>query len=306
MGTQYTVKLVDLPASVDAATLKEEIQEKLEHIDALMSTYRPDSELSRLNAFHRIEWFSVSEETAKVIQEAVEIGRLTGGAFDVTVGPLVNLWGFGPGEKPAQSVPSPEEIDHAKSKVGLNHVEVRLSPPAVRKKHQDLYIDLSGVAKGFAVDQVAKHLEDSGIENYMVELGGEVRAKGHNDQGKPWQIVIESPLAGVRAIQRIVGLKDTGMATSGDYRNYFEVDGSRYCHIIDPGPGRPLTHKLASVTVFDPSCMRADGLATALMVLGPDAGYDLALQEKLPAFFIIKSNTGFVEKSTPQFDKVLQ
>lgn len=306
MGTRYTVKVVDLPSSVDPQTLEQEIHEKLSRIDALMSTYRSDSELSRLNRFDAGRWFGVSRETASVLDEAIRIGRLTDGAFDVTVGPLVNLWNFGPGKSLSVSAPSPEAIEDAKRRVGLNLVEVRLSPPAVRKKRKDLYIDLSGIAKGFAVDRIAGHLELCGIENYMIEVGGEIKAKGRNPQGEAWRIGVESPLTGTREIQTVAVLNDLAMATSGDYRNYFEEEGVRYSHIIDPRSGKPIGHKMASVTVLDRSCTRADALATALMVLGPDAGYDLALRERLPVLFIIKSHAGFVEKSTPDFRNVLQ
>ena len=306
MGTQFTVKVVRHPGAVELAILEKEIQAELDRVDALMSTYRADSELSRFNAFDRTEWFPVSAATAEVVATAIDIGRLSGGAFDVTVGPLVNLWGFGPSKEPAERVPSPEEIEEAKNRTGLDHIEVRLSPPAVRKDLPGVSIDLSGVAKGFAVDQVAGLLERRGLENYMVEVGGEVRTKGQNLQGRPWQIGIESPVAGVRSLQRVVGLGDDAMATSGDYRNYFEADGVRYSHMIDPRTGRPIAHRLASVTVLDRYCTRADAWATALMVLGPEEGYALAEKEDLPVLLVIKSDAGFVEKATPKFEKLLQ
>jgi len=306
MGTQYTVKVVRRPDAVDVATLEKEVQAELDRVDALMSTYRADSELSRFNVFDHTDWFPVSPATAEVVEAAIDIGRRSGGAFDVTVGPLVNLWGFGPSKGPAQRVPSPEEIDEAKSRTGLHHIEVRTDPPAVRKHLPGVYVDLSGVAKGFAVDQVAGLLERRGLENYMVEVGGEVRAKGENLQGRPWQIGIESPVAGVRSLQRVVGLGDKAMATSGDYRNYFEADGVRYSHMIDPRTGRPIAHRLASVTVLDPSCMRADAWATALTVLGPEEGYALAEKEDLPVLLVVKGDNEFVEKATPEFEKLLE
>ncbi len=305
MGTRYTVKLVDLPTGVDPETIRQEIERKLDHIDALMSTYDPDSELSRLNRFADTEWFSVSHEMARVIGEAVRIGQLTGGAFDITIGPLVNLWHFGPDKDLPDRIPSPEEITRAKSNVGFHNIEVRLSPPAVRKKRPGLCIDLSGIAKGFAVDQIAEHLECRGIENYFVDVGGDLRVKGCNQRGKPWNVAIEAPLADARAIQRTVPLVHGAMATSGDYRNYFEQNDIRYSHIIDPRSGKPISHKLASVTVLDSRCMRADALATALMVLGPKAGYELALQQSLPALFLVKSGAGFVEKVSPGLKSVL-
>jgi len=306
MGTGYTIKMVGAPPSVDVAALNSQVRQTLDRIEARMSTYRADSELSRLNIHCGGEWFDVSLETARVIQSATEIGRLTGGAFDVTVGPLVNLWNFGPGGNLPDRIPDDEQIARAKSRVGFDAVEVRLSPPAVRKRREDLYIDLSGIAKGYAVDQIAERLDQSGVEDYLVEIGGELRATGHNHRGRPWQVAVESPVAEERSIQRVVAIEGLAMATSGDYRNYFEKDGVRYSHIIDPRSGRPVAHRLASVTVLSVSCTRADALATALLVLGPEAGYDLALKEGIAALFIVRSDAGFVEKATPSFTEVLQ
>ncbi|NQU21228.1 MAG: FAD:protein FMN transferase [Candidatus Nealsonbacteria bacterium] len=311
MGTRYTIKVVDLPGDAARQTVEDEIRQELQQIDGLMSTYRPDSELSNFNRFDRTgEWFDVSPQTAAVLEEALTVGRLTDGAFDVTVGPLVNLWNFGPDVAVPQKVPTPEQIESAAARVGFENVEVRTDPPAVRKKLPGLTIDLSGVAKGFAVDRVAEYLAGRGAENFLVEIGGEVRAAGHNHRGVSWRIGVESPVVGIRAVEKTVALKNLAMATSGDYRNYFEADGVRYSHIIDPRTGRPVTHRLASVTVLDASCTRADALATALMVLGPQEGYELAVREKLAVLMIVRTVTGsnddgFVEKTTPAFDKAV-
>ncbi len=298
MGTRYTIKIVDLPEELDAEILGSGIQEKLTQLDALMSTYQPDSELSRFNRFDRNDWFDVSEETALVIDQAVQIGKLTGGAFDVTVGLLVDLWHFGPENGTPDTVPSDEQIVEAKRKTGLHHIHVHHLPSAILKMQPDIAIDLSGIAKGFAVDWVAEHLERKEIKNYLIEIGGELRASGRNQRGRPWRVAVESPVAETRKIQRTTLLCNTAMATSGDYRNYFESGGQLYSHIIDPRSGRPVEHRLVSVTVFDPSCTRADALATALMVLGPDAGYRFAVREKIRVLFIIKTDAGFVEKTT--------
>ena len=271
-----------------------------------MSTYDPESELSRLNRFDRPEWFEVSPETAAVVDEALRIGRLTEGGFDVTVGPLVSLWNFGPVRRTTDRVPPPDEIEEARARTGLEKVEVRLSPPAVRKHRQDVSIDLSGIAKGFAVDEIADLLERSGVENYMVDVGGEVKARGRNPKGKPWQIAVESPVAEKREIYKVLPLDRLAVATSGDYRNYFEQDGIRYAHILDPRSGKPIAHRLASVSVLDPSCMRADALATGLMVLGPENAYNLAVREELAVLFLVKTPTGFVEQTTPQFEQMIE
>jgi thiamine biosynthesis lipoprotein len=306
MGTFYTVKLIDPPLSVDLESLEEEVRDQLAEIDVLMSTYRSDSEISRLNRSDHVDWLDVSQETALVVSLALEVGRLTDGAFDITAGPLVNLWNFGPEQSDADRVPSPDEITVAKEQVGWELLEVRRSPPAVKKKQGDIQVDLSAIAKGFAVDRIAEYLEGLGTQNYLVEIGGELRALGHNAQGKPWQVAIESPLAGIRAIHRVLGCDGLAMATSGDYRNFFKEDGKQYSHIIDPRLGHPVSHDLVSVTVLDPSCARADALATALMVLGPDVGYELALEKKLTVLLIVERNGELVEKATPSFRSLLQ
>ena len=311
MGTSYTVKLAGLPADVYLDELRDEVAQTLAGIDGRMSTYRPDSEISRLNRFQRVEWFPVSEETALVIDEALRIGQLTGGAFDVTVGPLVDLWNFGPGDNQGQdgkdqdkTVPTADALSLARSRTGCNNLEVRLSPPAVRKRLAGLRVDLSGVAKGYAVDRVAEHIESRGVTSYMVEVGGEIKTKGHKRSGRPWQIAVESPSDDSRTVQKVIPLTDSAMATSGDYRNYFEKDGVRYSHIIDPRSGYPVSHRMASATVVDASCMRADALATALMVLGPEEGLELAAREELPVLLLMKSDTGFVEEATAEFQRL--
>ncbi len=306
MGTVYNIKVVAPPRTFDRAVIEQEIIDLLDKINGLMSTYKQDSEVSRFNRFGKTEWFPISTQMARVISEAIRIGQLTEGSFDVTVGPIVNLWNFGPERKAEDRVPTQEEIDSTRERVGLLNLEVRNSPPALRKKRADLQIDLSGIAKGFAVDQIAEQLGTVGVMNYMVDVGGDMRAKGHNREGISWQIGIESPVLEARMIQRVIPLENRAMATSGDYRNYFEQDGIRYSHIINPSTGRPISHKLASVTVLAPTCMEADGLATALMVQGPDAGFDLAVREGLSCLFIIKNNAEFIEKTTPGFDDKLE
>ena len=272
-------------------------------MDGRLSTYRADSELSRFNRSRKTDWIPASEEFVKVLREALSISDRSGGAFDVTVGPLVNLWGFGP-ERRRGLVPSQEEIEARKKLVGYRKLHVRTSPSSVKKDIPELYCDLSAIAKGYAVDKAAEYLEGEGFEDYMVEVGGEVRAKGRNQNGDPWRIGVQRPdTAG--SLEKIVSISDAGVATSGDYLNYFEVDGVRYSHTIDPRTGRPITHSLASVTVIHPSCMTADGMATAINVLGPDEGYAFAVREKLAVLMIVRGKDSFVEKMTPSFRRFL-
>jgi len=301
MGTSYSVKVVDLPSALTAESLQAQIDQLLEAVNDSMSTYREDSELSRFNRHPGSDWVAASEGLLEVLEIAQETSRISEGAFDITVGPLVNLWGFGPDATPDR-VPDEAEIRSALAKVGYRRLHLQRAPPAIRKDLPDLYLDLSAIAKGYGVDAVAAHLESLGLESYLVEIGGEVWGKGHNARGTPWRIAIETPSVGERSVYAIVQLDGQGIATSGDYRNFFEQQGQRFSHSIDPATGRPVTHTLASVTVLGPSVTRADALATALLVLGPERGYRLAEQQGLAALFIMRQGNGFSERATPQFD----
>ncbi len=304
MGTTYTVKVADAPTDLSQDQLQAAIERVLEKVNDQMSTYRADSELSKLNSNSSTQWIDSSADLLTVVEEALRVSRLTDGAFDITVGPLVNLWGFGP-DKQENQVPTQQQITDAMSRVGYTKISTRRSPPAIRKMRRDIYIDLSAIAKGYGVDKVAEHLESLGVHNYMVENGGDLRAKGHNADSTPWKIGIEKPVPGQRAVQLIVQLQDQGMATSGDYRNFFGKDGQRFSHTINPREGMPITHNLASVTVLSPTAMGADAMATALLVMGPETGYALAKRERLAAYFINRTADGFVDRSTPQFEQFI-
>lgn len=278
-----------------------EIQQLLDRLDvALMSTYAPDSELSQLNRTPAITPFPLSTEVFEALSIALEIGRETQGAFDITVGPLVNAWGFGP---PGRSlIPAPETIAAARERVGFEKLTLGVDTQTIVKSRGDIYCDLSGIAPGYASDAVARLLETKGYVDYLIEIGGEVKARGHNALGQPWQIGIERPVSGEHKVQNIIALSNESCATSGDYRNFFFADGRRYSHIINPATGEPINHALASVTVVHPCCARADAYATALMVLGPDAGQAFALAHQLSAYFIVRELDGtFSETMTPGF-----
>jgi len=304
MGTTYVIKVRGLPEGLALKSAREGIDKILERINSRMSTYREDSELSVFNRSQSTDWMKVSRETVRVMNEALRVSALTKGAFDVTVGPLVNLWGFGP-EPQTVRIPSDAVIQERLRGVGYQHLHIQESPPAIRKDQPNLQVDLSAIAKGYAVDQIAEYLESLNIPHFLVEVGGELRGKGRNSAGFPWKVAVEKPASGKRTIQQVLFLKSHAMATSGDYRNFFENDGQRFSHTINPQTGQPVNHRLASVTVLRPSCMEADALATGLMVLGPDAGYKLAVQEKFPAFFVTRTKKGFEEKMTPELDPFL-
>lgn len=300
MGTRYSIKVERLPPALTPETLKAGIDEALEELNDQMSKYRPESEISRFNRWKSRDWFPVSGETAHVVEQALEISRATGGAFDVTVGPLVNLWGFGPDRK-ERHIPGGKEIEEALQQTGYRHLEVRRSPPALRKKIDAIQVDLSAIAKGFGVDLVATRLMELGITDFLVEIGGEIRTGGVKADGSPWTLGIEKPLAGKTEILKRLKVSQAALATSGDYRNFITHQGKRLSHTIDPRTGRPVAHALGSVTVLASSCMLADAWATALMVLGPEAGFEKARSENLAAHFIVREDDGFRTRATPAF-----
>lgn len=302
MGTTWHVSIAGQLQEEQVAALRGDIERELAHINRLMSTWDADSELSRFNRATPGTIFPLSEETLTVLRLAREVSQATDGAFDVTVGPLVNLWGFGPDMRPDE-VPDDEQLADTFERVGFRKLRIEVDH-AVREA--DLYVDLSAIAKGYAVDRVADLLQRQGHGNFLVEVGGELRAAGRKQDGSSWRIGIETPDFAGRRAQRVVRLSNIGVATSGDYRNYFEADGQRYSHTIDPTTGRPITHRLASVTVLDPSAARADAWSTALMVLGPEQGLLIAGEQEIAAFFIIRTDDGFIERHTVPFASYLE
>ncbi len=238
-----------------------------------------------------------------VLELAREIHRATGEAFDPTVGPLVDLWGFGPSPR-ERSTPDPERIDALRAKLGYDALSLEPRAGTVTRQ-RDIRIDLSAVAKGYAADRVAELLRDNGVDRYMVEVGGEMALSGQNDRGIPWQIAVERPVSGQRMVQQVVAITDVGLATSGDYRNYFEEEGVRYSHTIDPRTGRPVSHKLASVTVAADTSARADAFATAFMVMGPDKTLAFAREQDMAVFVLVRSGAGFEGFPSPAFEPYL-
>ncbi len=300
MGTYYSVKVAHPPPGVTREGLHQGVDGVLAAVNREISTYDPQSELSRFNQDPSTDWVAVSAGLLGVVAEGQRISELTDGAFDVTVGPLVNLWGFGPEPKPAR-VPPAEAIAEAQARVGYRQLELRAEPPALRKARPDLYVDLSALGEGYGADRVAEYLRSQGARDFMVAVAGAIRVEGRSPRGTPWAIAIEEPTPAKWAVQRVIGVTRGGLSTSGDYRNYFEEEGQRYSHEIDPHTGRPITHRLASVTVLGESAMRADGLATAFMVLGETRGIALAEAEGLAALFIVRGADGFSEQATRSF-----
>lgn len=304
MGTSYNIKLTLPAAGADRETVRQGIEKVLNAVNRRMSTYLDDSELSTVNKAKTTDRIPISRELSKLLAEALQISRYTNGAFDITVGPLVNLWGFGP-VKRKPVIPPRKLIEQTLARTGYEKIKLGMDPYFIQKAEPDLYLDLSGIAKGYGVDQVAAYLDKQAIKNYMIEIGGEIKTKGTNASGLPWRIGVEKPVTDQRAVERIMQLENLGMATSGDYRNFFEINGRRYSHIIDPATGYPVSHNLESVSVLDESTARADALATALTVMGPEEGYEFAADNRIAAMFIIRSRNGFIEKYTGAFEKYL-
>ena len=304
MGTRYHITLVEVPAGLNREALQREIDTELQAVNQEMSTYIPDSELMRFNRSEIGEAVSISTPLAEVVELSLDISARSEGAFDITVGPLVNLWGFGPSPEPEQ-VPDDAQIARLQSLVGSDALDLQRNPDRLTRT-REVQVDLSAIAKGHGVDRIAELLEAQGVVHYLVEIGGELRASGHNPQGKPWRIGIESPDPDGRVVQKPIEVSGSAVATSGDYRNYYERDGVRYAHSIDPRTGRPLQHRLASVTVIADTCAEADGLATALNVMGADAGLQLAEQEGLAVFMLVKTDNGFEERFSSAFAPYLE
>lgn len=298
MGTTYHVKYIPGDRG-DRGDMAAQVDRLLQFLDAMLSTYQADSELNRLNRAEVGRAFTVSPLLWQLLLIAQTVFENTGGAFDPTVGPLVDLWGFGPVDT-NDRVPLATEIAALLPLVGYQHLEFLPSARAVRKQ-VPIHIDLSAIAKGFAAEQVGALLVEKGIEDFMVEVGGEIQAAGVNGKGQSWRIAIEAPVLARGQVRKIIPLVNQGVATSGDYRNYFERDGIRYSHTIDPGSGYPISHKLASVSVLNPSATQADALATAYMVLGPDEALAMANRDKVAAYFLVRSGADFVEHSSEAF-----
>jgi len=290
MGTTYSVQWH--PQNISASELKQTIETRLIAINQVMSTYDAQSQLSQFNASRETGWHAVDTSLAAIVLQAQDITQKSLGAFDISVGPLVNLWGFGP-DQTEFGFPTPTEINIAMRSVGSQYLQARLQPPALNKNIKDLYVDLSAIAKGYGVDEIARIMDQAGVENYMVEVGGEVKCKGVGYHGDAWRIGIEAPNMLRGEVEQILSLDNIAVATSGDYRNFFEHEGQTYSHTIHPHTGYPVQHNLGSVTVAHESAAIADAWATALLVLGPTQALEVAAQQGLAVLLITREQKGY-------------
>lgn len=295
-GTTWSVKLVGAPEG--AKELAGLLDVKLRSLDAALSTYREDSDLMRLNGAPVNSWVSLPDPLVEVLRISKTVYEESGGAFDPTVGRLVRAWGFGPDPRPRVA----PDVAALVADVGFGHLEVHATEPRARWLREGVEIDLSAVAKGYAVDQISTLLTDEGHGRHMVEIGGEVRARGMGPTGGPWRIGVERPDAGTqRAVMTTVALEDRGMATSGDYRNFYQLEGQKVSHTIDPRTGAPVTHHVASVTVLADSAASADAWATALHVLGSQGSEVVASRASIEYMMLVRTDEGFAEVATAGF-----
>lgn len=303
MGTRYSAVFF-AEAGLDETAIAVRLFAAVDKVDQQMSTWKTDSDLSRLNAAPVQQWFAIPEELVSVLTTALWISQHSHGAFDIGVGALVNAWGFGPGQqqpdvhqinglKEQAHRPATEvlEIDHAHSRV---------------RKLAAITLDLSGIAKGFGVDEMARCLDSFGVTRYLVGIDGEMRARGLKSDGRPWAIAIEKPIRGVREAMGVMELTDAAIATSGDYRNWVQIANKYYAHTMNPLVGGPSTNQIAAVTVMASSCMLADAWATALLVLGEDAGVRLAQERGMSALFVLRDGEEFREISIIAGQRELQ
>ncbi|MEM6615843.1 MAG: FAD:protein FMN transferase [Pseudomonadota bacterium] len=306
MGTTYRIVAIDKARDLDQDALLGAIETTLADVNSIMSNWDPNSEVSRFNAWTSLEPFQITEEFALVMEAANAVHAESDGRFDVTLGPLIELWGFGSGPPDQVEIPSDEDIEATLATIGQDRVvEFQKNPNALSKALPGTQIYLAAIAKGHGVDRLAETIRRFGVDNFLVEIGGDLFASGLNANGERWRIGIERPDAGSRTVEQVAEVSDLGMATSGDYRNYFEKDGRRYSHIIDAVTGRPITHETASVTVLANSAMEADAWATALLALGSEAGAKIAEENGLAAMFIDRDRASgsseFAIIETPRF-----
>jgi thiamine biosynthesis lipoprotein len=297
-GSTWGVRFVGDP-SVDRRAIRVVLEAELLSLDDALSSYRADGGLARLNAAPVGQWHPVPEQLARVIRFGVDLHAESGGAFDLTVKPLMTLWGFG-AAAPGSAPPAPADIERARARLGSDRIDVSADDREIRKR-AEVEIDVNGIAPGYIADVLSETLSARGIDDHLVEIGGELRTRGHRPDGSPWHLGIERPVAERGEIERVIAVSDAGVATSGDYRHFVEIGGKRYSHTIDPSTGRPIDHALASVTVVAPDALSADGYSTTLMVLGPEKGMTWADSRGLPCFMIVRTASGFEEHYNAAF-----
>lgn len=301
MGSRYSIQYVRHIATPGPKTVQDEVEQILAEVDRQLSTYRGDSDIERFNAMPADSCQAMPGRVLELIRVGEQLSSQSDGAFDLTVEPLLNLWGFGPQSRKEQ-VPSAEALAEARLRVGHGHLRIegdRLCKDAA------VEVDFNSIAAGYAVDRIAARLQALGIDSYLAEATGELKAVGHKPDGSPWRIALEEPRDDRQVAERVIEINGYGVSTSGDYRKYFEQGGRRYSHTFDARTGAPVLHNLASVTVIHPSAMMADGLSTLLLILGPEQAWDYAQKHRIGVFFVLRDNDRFVVRTNDVFERMI-
>ena len=300
MGSTYSIKYVRHAGMPEATQVRSEVEGVLGEVDRQLSTYRNDSDIERFNALPANSCQKMPGSVLELVRTGEQLSAQSEGSYDLTVEPLMNLWGFGPQGR-EEKVPDAAALAEVMQRVGHQHLHISGDQLC---KDAAVEVDFNSIAAGYAVDTIAARLEAMGIHDYLAEATGELKASGRKADGSPWRIALEEPRDDRQVAERVIVVDGYGLSTSGDYRNYFEQDGQRFSHTFDARTGAPVSHTLASVTVIHPSALMADGLSTLLLILGPERGWDYAEKHDIGAFFVIRADTGFVTRSSPAFERI--
>jgi len=300
MGSTYSIQYVRHAGGPAVTEVKPAVEAILAEVDRQMSTYRGDSDIERFNELPAHSCQVMPASILELVQVGEQLSRASDGAYDLTVEPLMNLWGFGPQGR-EEKVPDATQLAEVRQRVGHRYLRIEGSQLC---KDAAVEVDFNSIAAGYTVDRIVDRLKTLGLDSFLAEATGELKAVGKKPDGSPWRIALEVPRDDQQVAQRIIALDGYGVSTSGDYRNYFEQDGKRYSHTFDALTGAPITHKLASVTVIHPSTLMADGLSTLLLILGPERGWDYAEKHAVAAFFVMRADTGFVTRTNQAFERL--
>ncbi|WP_419712908.1 FAD:protein FMN transferase [Pseudomonas sp. NFX224] len=300
MGSTWSIKYVRQAGAPAPAEVQDEVEKILAEVDQQMSTYRSDSDIERFNQLPANRCQKMPASILELIRVGEQLSEQSEGSYDLTVEPLLNLWGFGPQAR-EEKVPTAEALAEVRQRVGHGHLRINGDQLC---KDAAVEVDFNSIAAGYAVDTIVAKLDALGIHNFLVEVTGELKASGKKLDGSSWRIALEEPRDDQQVAERIVAIDGYGLSTSGDYRNYFEQGGQRFSHTLDARSGAPVSHTLASVTVIHPSALMADGLSTLLLILGPERGWDYAEKHDIGAFFVIRADTGFVTRSSHDFARI--
>ncbi|MCI0997205.1 FAD:protein FMN transferase [Pseudomonas corrugata] len=300
MGSHYSIQYVRHAATPGPAAVQAEVEQILADVDRQLSTYRSDSDIERFNALPANSCQVMSAPVLELIGLGEQLSAQSGGAFDLTVEPLLNLWGFGPQSR-EEKVPSAEVQAQVRQRVGHGHLRIEGDRLC---KDAPVEVDFNSIAAGYAVDRIAARLQALGIDSYLAEATGELKALGRKPDGSAWRVALEAPRDDQQVAERVIEVNGYGVSTSGDYRRYFEQDGTRYSHTFDARTGAPVLHNLASVTVIHPSALMADGLSTLLLILGPEQGWDYAEKHDIGVFFVLRDKDRFVTRTNDAFERI--